>query len=117
MHYSEKLLLSMVSSHDWTPMGEHVIELGIANAVESGEVSNGLRIISFSFDESGRWGKLTFGFDFNYEIDCRLYCDDIDNLAKLVTSIAIKAVKLNTQYVTTQVMEELEVVCVEQLQK
>ena len=68
----------------------------IVNVPElAGEISNGDRIVDFSFDDTNRWGTISYGYNFSYDFDGREYQNNPELFGEIATSIAGKAVVEN----------------------
>lgn len=71
MHISDATL-SALDARGWTIYGRRACKM-LANAAPAGTISDGRRLISVEFDETGRWLTCEDGFATAFDVDGRDY--------------------------------------------
>lgn len=116
MHYSEAVILELIKNHNWTTYAS-TLELRVEDAVDSGEISNGSRLVSFNFDETGRWAIIKYGFGVNsdVELDGRLYSNNIECFSEIITAYAIGLTKCETNIDRNKLVESMNTYILEKM--
>lgn len=77
-HYSDKVLSALVAAHGWAPASEGFVSKALPGGDTGGELNqDGVRLVTASFDQIGRYLTLRVGFTDAFDMDCR----DVEPLA------------------------------------